>query len=171
MPKTSPIRPASAAHEADWRPRLSAPSCRPGHPLAPVEPARRHFGPNRVRIRAVCFRRRCSLRPRSIWPAPTSRSSTWTATASSRTRTSSPPCPGTTRAGRCPTGGRSWTRCAPHATPSSVTWLLTQPVSVGLARHATRTPRASAMCALDPTPTPSLVTCLPAPCLSALHGT
>ena len=40
MPKTSPIRPASwAAHEAYWL-RLAAPTCCPGHPLAPFWPNR-----------------------------------------------------------------------------------------------------------------------------------
>ena len=35
-------RPASL-RQASW-PRLAAPRCRPGHPLALVKPARRHFG-------------------------------------------------------------------------------------------------------------------------------
>eukprot|EP00964_Phaeocystis_antarctica_P018975 scaffold10461_cov65-Phaeocystis_antarctica.AAC.2 len=40
----------SAAQEADW-PRLAAPRCRPGHPLALVKPARRH--PDRTLVGLV----------------------------------------------------------------------------------------------------------------------
>jgi hypothetical protein len=89
------------------------------------------------RTRAGCFRHRCCLRPKSSWPAPTSPSSTWTATASSRTRTSSPPCPGTTRAGRRPTGGRSSTRCAPSAPTQPLPYLLTLPTPCVSASHGT----------------------------------